>query len=67
MPTYEFKCGQCGEEFSFFLNRTIQKEDKICPKCKSPAVKQQYAGFSFWTGSHCSRNDTGSSSTWGFG
>ena len=46
MPTYEYKCDACGEQFARVL--TIKEHDtaKItCPKCSSGEVKQQLTEF----------------------
>jgi putative FmdB family regulatory protein len=67
MPTYEFKCEKCGKEFDFFLNRTIQEEDKVCPECQSIEVKQQFTGSSWLTGNPFSRSEGSCGSPWGFG
>ncbi|MFC1528468.1 FmdB family zinc ribbon protein [Candidatus Latescibacterota bacterium] len=32
MPTYEYKCAECGHEFELFQNMTDEPV-KTCPKC----------------------------------
>jgi putative FmdB family regulatory protein len=46
MPTYEYRCEKCGEEFSRII--TIKEYETLkvtCPKCNSPEVKQQMSKF----------------------
>jgi putative FmdB family regulatory protein len=48
MPTYEYKCEKCGNEFSMILSlREYDKERERmrCPKCKSRKVKQALSTF----------------------
>jgi len=45
MPTYEYRCEECGHEFVTVL--TISEHDKgkpQCPKCKSEHVQQAVSG-----------------------
>jgi putative FmdB family regulatory protein len=46
MPTYEYKCSQCGEKFevhhAFFSGR---KETEVCPKCGSVDAERVYSSF----------------------
>ena len=44
MPTYEYRCGDCGHEFTTVLR--ISEHDKAkkqCPKCKSDNVEQAFS------------------------
>jgi len=43
MPTYDYKCGECGHLFEEFQS---MKADplKDCPKCGKPALKRLMAG-----------------------
>jgi putative FmdB family regulatory protein len=46
MPTYDYKCVNCGKKFSLVM--TIRQHDSKkpkCPKCNSRKVKQQLASF----------------------
>jgi putative FmdB family regulatory protein len=46
MPTYEYLCEKCGEEFSVVMS--ISEHDKkrvTCPKCKGRKVSPQISGF----------------------
>jgi putative FmdB family regulatory protein len=48
MPTYEFNCERCGNQFSLILSlREYEKEKERfrCPKCKSRRVKQVLSSF----------------------
>lgn len=46
MPTYDYLCGKCGEEFSRIMSFREHEETKVtCPKCKSKKVKQQMSAF----------------------
>ena len=46
MPTYVYFCDKCGKEFSQIMSFTEYREAKVvCPKCKSPEVKQQLTEF----------------------
>jgi putative FmdB family regulatory protein len=41
MPTYEYRCDDCGHEFAVVLS--ISEHDKAkpqCPKCASKTVQQ---------------------------
>lgn len=43
MPTYDFKCQECGRTFSEFVS--IKEKDKVrCPVCGG-AVSQRFTGF----------------------
>ncbi len=48
MPTYEYTCEKCGNQFSLILSiREYEKEKERtrCPKCKSKRVKQIMSTF----------------------
>ncbi len=46
MPTYEYRCSKCGEEFVQIMSIREYGETKVtCPKCKSEEVKQQLSEF----------------------
>jgi putative FmdB family regulatory protein len=43
MPTYEYRCSECGKQFS--VTRTVSAHDKgrvACPKCGGRKVAQQF-------------------------
>ncbi|MGB9886118.1 MAG: FmdB family zinc ribbon protein [Moorellales bacterium] len=44
MPTYDFRCRRCGQQFSRFT--TIEGRKQVtCPNCASPEVQQLLTGF----------------------
>jgi putative FmdB family regulatory protein len=46
MPTYEYLCGKCGEEFVLIMSISEYEAGNItCPKCQSGDVKQQMSAF----------------------
>ncbi len=46
MPTYEFKCMNCGEEFVLVMSLKEREEAKIrCPKCNGENIKVQLGSF----------------------
>jgi putative FmdB family regulatory protein len=48
MPTYEFNCEKCGNQFSVIMG-TWEYDKEVarmrCPKCKSKRVKQVLSTF----------------------
>ena len=47
MPTYEYKCQDCGKESEFYL--TIGEHDRgtiTCPGCKSTRMEQLMSAVS---------------------
>jgi putative FmdB family regulatory protein len=46
MPTYEYLCEKCGEQFTLTMSFSEYAAGKVtCPKCHSPEVKQQLSPF----------------------
>ena len=46
MPTYDYLCTKCGQEFVRVMTIKEYSETKVsCPKCKSEEVKQQLTEF----------------------
>jgi len=35
MPTYEYKCKDCGHEFERILRLVENKDPQVCPECQS--------------------------------
>lgn len=56
MPTYEYFCSSCENQFELFLKMSQCEEPQVCPECKSPAKKRVSVGGGFilsgdgWTG-----------------
>lgn len=69
MPTYDFTCKECGNQFSRFTTISGRKEVK-CPECGSQEVEQRMTGFLYCKpggdnssgGSSCSSGSCGSCS-----
>jgi putative FmdB family regulatory protein len=54
MPTYQYKCSECGREFEQVMpiREHEQKNLKVkCPKCQSSHVEQEPAQFQAVTSS----------------
>ena len=46
MPTYEYVCGKCGEEFVRIMSLSEYESGKVtCPKCQSDDTRQQMTTF----------------------
>jgi len=46
MPTYEYKCEACKEEFTLVMSFSERESAKVtCPKCQSDEVKQLVSTF----------------------
>jgi putative FmdB family regulatory protein len=46
MPTYEFACVKCGEQFTRTMSlKEFEAGQITCPKCNSQEVKQQMSQF----------------------
>ncbi len=43
MPIYEYKCGQCANEFELLVLRTSPVP--ACPSCQSQNIEQLLSGF----------------------
>lgn len=69
MPTYEYKCNDCGNVFD--VNHSMQEDPQVlCPQCKSHAKKIITGGSGFIlkgggskyfgenTGSRCGKEQT---------
>lgn len=46
MPTYEYVCVKCGEEFIRVMSISeFESGGVTCPKCQSEDIKQQMSTF----------------------
>ncbi len=45
MPTYEYRCEKCGEQFTLILSLREHEKRPRCPKCKSQRVTQLMSTF----------------------
>ncbi len=46
MPTYNYKCGSCGEEFSRTETMVEHTANPVnCPKCDSAKVERVFSEF----------------------
>jgi putative FmdB family regulatory protein len=46
MPTYEYACGKCGEQFVRIMSlKEFEAGQVTCPKCNSGEVKLQLGSF----------------------
>ena len=68
MPTYGYRCGNCGHQFEI-LQRMSDEPLKTCPKCQGKLSKVLYPvgisfkGSGFYTTDYGSGKDTGKSSS----
>ena len=46
MPTYDYRCEACKQEFEHFQKIT-EEPLKTCPKCGAPEVKRQITSGNF--------------------
>jgi putative FmdB family regulatory protein len=47
MPTYEYKCVECGKESELYLSLSEHDRGKItCPACKSTRMEQLLSAVS---------------------
>ena len=40
MPIYEFRCAQCGHEFSLMRPMSQSGEESVCPRCSAPGARR---------------------------
>ncbi len=46
MPTYEYKCEACKEEFMLIMSLSERDKTRVtCPKCRSEEIKQLISAF----------------------
>lgn len=44
MAFYDLKCEDCGHKFEKFTSSFLKDDDRVCPKCESRNVIQEYRG-----------------------
>jgi putative FmdB family regulatory protein len=50
MPTYEFTCNACGEQFTRIMSFTERRDAALaCPKCGSDEIEQRFTAISVKT------------------
>jgi putative FmdB family regulatory protein len=50
MPTYEFTCNACSEQFSQIMSFTERADTTLtCPKCGSEEIEQRFTAISVKT------------------
>lgn len=49
MPTYEYTCSDCGEQFDVFASISEKERglSPLCPRCGSSNTSQVLGGFAF--------------------
>jgi putative FmdB family regulatory protein len=50
MPIYEYRCRECGHEFSRLVSMGTADEDIACPHCGVHAAERQISTFFGTTG-----------------
>jgi putative FmdB family regulatory protein len=46
MPTYEYRCQKCGNNFSVTMHIAEHDQERTtCPACKGTSIVQQYTAF----------------------
>ena len=49
MPTYDYQCMKCGHRFTV-LTSISEKDQVVCPQCRSRDVSQLFTGCGVKTG-----------------
>jgi putative FmdB family regulatory protein len=39
MPTYEYRCGECGHQFEKFSTKILESSSMECPRCEGLAER----------------------------
>jgi putative FmdB family regulatory protein len=65
MPIFEYKCSDCGSKFDILHKSINNREEVICPSCKSKNNKKLMSAFSasVHTDSYTSSNSSCESGT----
>jgi putative FmdB family regulatory protein len=46
MPVFEYKCTSCGNKYEIYHPVKENKEDIVCPECKSNKSEKLFSTFS---------------------
>jgi putative FmdB family regulatory protein len=47
VPTYEYRCGMCGEAFEVVCAIDEREEKAVCPACGAREVNQVFGSIAF--------------------
>ena len=47
MPTYEYRCGKCGEAFEVVCSIAEREQKAVCPACGVREVNQVFGSIAF--------------------
>jgi putative FmdB family regulatory protein len=45
MPVYEFRCAECGYQFSLMRPMSQSGEESDCPRCKASGARRLMSSF----------------------
>jgi putative FmdB family regulatory protein len=47
VPTYEYRCGKCGEAFEVVCSIAEREKKAVCPACGAREVDQVFGSIAF--------------------
>jgi putative FmdB family regulatory protein len=47
VPTYEYRCGKCGEAFEVVCSIAEREQKAVCPACGAREVNQVFGSIAF--------------------
>ncbi len=47
MPVFNYKCNSCGKDFDLLTGVGENREEQVCPDCKSDDIQKNYSSFGF--------------------
>jgi putative FmdB family regulatory protein len=47
VPTYEYRCGKCGEAFEVVCSIAEREDKAVCPACGAREVSQVFGSIAF--------------------